>query len=94
MSLAGTNRQGFASAKNPRLTARVAVERELVDGSTRNAREYARVGCRGDVAAELLRGLLTIEGKEVSTEASNVGGSHRSSRDGVLWMEVSLNSGN
>jgi hypothetical protein len=68
-----------------RLSRGVAVESQLVDAAARNAAQDTVVGSAGNVGAELSGALLALEGEKVSTETSNVGRSHRSARDGVLF---------
>jgi len=63
----------------------VAVKGKEVLGAGVKASELARVGGAGNVGVELGGGLFTEESKEVSTEASNVGGGYGSARDGVLF---------
>lgn len=62
----------------------VSVEGKKVDGARGNADQAVSGSSVLDILAESLRALGSQEGEEVGTEASNVGGGHRGTRDGVL----------
>jgi hypothetical protein len=66
-----------------RLTAGVAVESEVVLGAALEAGDLVLGGEGSEAGAEGSRGLLALKREDVSSKTSDVGSSHRGTRDGV-----------
>jgi hypothetical protein len=76
-------------SKRIRLTAGVAVESKVVLGARRKTGDLVLGGKGLEAGGESSGGPLALKTQDVSTKTSNVGSSHGSTRDGILYYLVS-----